>query len=315
MTDQQFDRKVQLGKSSIWIPPMGTGCWQWGDRLFWGFGRGYSENEVKESFDISLVAGINFFDTAEVYGNGTSERLLGSFAAQSGQSLVIATKFMPYPWRLFSSSLPHALERSLKRLQMPKVDLYQIHMPFAPMPVQYWVKELAGVVRRGLASAVGVSNYNASQTRRSQEVLSGEGIPLASNQVEYSLLNRSIERNGTLDVCQELGVTVIAYSPLAKGVLTGKYTPENTPPGLRGRQYNPSFLRRVQPILRLMRDIGHAHEGLSPAQVALNWLICKDVVPIPGAKNARQAKENVGALGWRLTDDEVQALDEASKDF
>ena len=315
MTEQQLDQNVQLGKSDVWIPPMGTGCWQWGDRFFWGFGRGYSDNEVKESFDISLLSGINFFDTAEVYGNGTSERLLGTFAAQAGQKLVIATKFMPYPWRLLSNSLPHALERSLKRLQMPKIDLYQIHIPMPPMPVQYWVKELVGVVHRGLCSAVGVSNYNASQTRRAAAVLAAESIPLASNQVEYSLLDRSIERNGTLDVCQELGVSVIAYSPLAKGVLTGKYTPENVPPGVRGRQYNPAFLRRVQPLIRLMRDIGHAHDGKSPAQVSLNWLICKGVIPIPGAKNARQAKENVGALGWRLAESEVQGLDEASKDF
>jgi aryl-alcohol dehydrogenase-like predicted oxidoreductase len=294
---------------------MGTGCWQWGDRFFWGFGRGYSDNEVKESFDISLASGINFFDTAEVYGNGTSERLLGMFAAQAGQALVTATKYMPYPWRLLPSSLPHAFERSLKRLQMPKVDLYQIHRPMPPMPVQYWVKELVGVVHRGLTSAVGVSNYSAIQTRRAAAVLNEEGIPLASNQVEYSLLDRRIERNGILDVCQELGVTVIAYSPLAKGVLTGKYTPENIPPGLRGRQYNPTYLGRVQPLIRLMRDIGHSHDGKSPAQVSLNWLICKGTVPIPGSKNARQAKENVGALGWRLAEGEVQTLDDASKDL
>jgi aryl-alcohol dehydrogenase-like predicted oxidoreductase len=312
MTDQQIIDKVQLGNTGLWMPPMGTGCWQWGDRFFWGFGRGYSENDVKDSFDISLAAGINFFDTAEVYGNGTSERLLGSFAAQTEQPLIIATKFMPYPWRLLSSNLPHALERSLKRLQMTKVALYQIHIPMPPMPVQYWIKELAGVVKRHLASAVGVSNYNANQTRRAHSVMEAEGLPLASNQVEYSLLNRSIERNGTLDACQELGVTVIAYSPLAKGVLTGKYTPENIPPGMRGRQYNPAYLRRLQPLIRLMRDIGHAHEGKSPAQVSLNWLMMKGVIPIPGAKNARQAKENVGALGWQLTGSEFQALDETS---
>jgi aryl-alcohol dehydrogenase-like predicted oxidoreductase len=315
MAEFPIEEKVHLGKTSVQIPPMGTGCWQWGDRFYWGFGRGYSDEDVKESFKISLESGVNFFDTAEVYGNGTSERLLGSFAAESDQPLVIATKFMPYPWRLLSNNLLRALERSLKRLQIQKVDLYQIHIPLPPMPVQYWVKELAGVVKNGLATAVGVSNYNASQTRRASEVLAAEGIPLASNQVEYSLIDRSIERNGTLDACQELGVTVIAYSPLGKGALTGKYTPENVPQGVRSRQYNPALLRRVQPLIRLMRDIGHAHDGKSPAQVALNWLIYKGTVPIPGAKNARQAKENMGALGWRLTDSEAQALNEASIDF
>jgi aryl-alcohol dehydrogenase-like predicted oxidoreductase len=315
VTDQQIIDKVQLGKTGLLIPPMGTGCWQWGDRFFWGFGRGYSDNDVKQSFDISLAAGINFFDTAEVYGNGTSERLLGSFAAQTDQPLVIASKFMPYPWRLLSSNLSHALERSLKRLQMQKVALYQIHLPMPPMPVQYWVKELADVVKKGLASAVGVSNYNANQTRKAHSVLDAEGLPLASNQVEYSLLNRSIERNGVLDTCQELGVTVIAYSPLAKGMLTGKYTEENIPRGIRARQYNSDYLKRLKPLIRLLKDIGHAHDGKSPAQVSLNWLMMKGVVPIPGAKNARQAKENVDALGWRLSDSEVQALDEASLEF
>jgi aryl-alcohol dehydrogenase-like predicted oxidoreductase len=198
---------------------------------------------------------------------------------------------------------------------MPKVALYQIHLPMPPMPVQYWVKELAGVVKRGLASSVGVSNYNANQTRRAHSVLDAEGLPLASNQVEYSLLNRSIERNGILDTCRELGVTVIAYSPLAKGALTGKYTPENLPHGIRARQYNSAYFKRLQPLIRLLRDIGHAHDGKSPAQVSLNWLMAKGTVPIPGAKNARQAKENVDALGWRLTDSEVQVLDDASLEF
>lgn len=315
MTDQIIEQKVQLGKSGVWIPPMGTGCWQWGDRVFWGFGQDFSESDAKESFDISLASGANFFDTAEIYGNGASERLLGTFASQTGQPVMVATKFLPYPWRLLASTLPHALERSLKRLQMERVDLYQIHQPIPPMPVQFWARGLAGVVRRGLCSAVGVSNYSASQTRRAAAALAAEGLPLASNQLEYSLLDRRIERNGTLETCQELGVTVIAYSPLGKGTLTGKYTPQNIPPGMRGRQYNPAFLERVQPLIRLMREIGHAHEGKSPAQVALNWLICKGSVPIPGAKNAKQAKENTGALGWRLLPGEILALDEASEEF
>lgn len=315
MTDQIIEPKVQLGKSGIWIPPMGTGCWQWGDRFFWGFGQDFSESDAKEAFEISLASGAYFFDTAEIYGNGTSERLLGTFISQVSQPVMVATKFLPYPWRLLASTLPDALERSLKRLQMARVDLYQIHQPIPPMPVQFWARALAGVLRRGLCSAVGVSNYSASQTRRAAAALAAEGLPLASNQLEYSLLDRKIERNGTLETCQELGVTVIAYSPLGKGILTGKYTPQNAPPGVRGRRYNPAFLERVQPLIRMMREIGHAHEGKSPAQVALNWLICKGAVPIPGAKNAKQAKENTGALGWRLSQGEILALDEASEGF
>ncbi len=230
----------------------------------------------------------------------------------SEETLIVATKFMPYPWRLTRKTLVNALQESLERLELPAVDLYQIHWPFPPLPVETWADGLADAMEAGLARAVGVSNYNEEQMRRTHLALSKRGFPLASNQVEYSLLNRKVEINGLFQACQELGVTLIAYSPIAKGVLTGKYTPEKTPPGMRGYNYNKSRLAKVQPLIRLMRETGQAHGGKSPAQVALNWLICKGAVPIPGAKNARQAQENAGALGWRLADEEVTALDEAS---
>jgi aryl-alcohol dehydrogenase-like predicted oxidoreductase len=117
-----------------------------------------------------------------------------------------------------------------------------------------------------------------------------------------------------LKTCQELKITLIAYSPLAKGMLTGKYTPQNPPPGPRGIKYG-HMLEAIQPLIRLEREIGQAHGGKTPAQVALNWLICKGAVPIPGAKNAGQLAENVGALGWRLDESEVTALDAASEGF
>lgn len=130
--------------------------------------------------------------------------------------------------------------------------------------------------------------------------------------MEYSLLHRKPEQNGVLATCQELGITLIAYSPLAQGLLTGKYSPENPPPGLRGLRYGRRRLRAIAPLLRLLQSIGEAHGGKTPAQVALNWLICKGAVPIPGAKDARQARENAGALGWRLTPEEVERLDQVS---
>jgi aryl-alcohol dehydrogenase-like predicted oxidoreductase len=137
-------------------------------------------------------------------------------------------------------------------------------------------------------------------------------VPLASNQVHYSLLNRGIERSGLLALCRELGVTVIAYSPLEKGMLTGKYTPDNLPGGLRNRMYQRAYLERIRPLIQRLRELGEAHGGKSPAQVALNWIICKGAIPIPGAKNARHARDNAGALGWRLSDDEVAELDHLS---
>ena len=304
---------VQLGKTGVRVTPLGIGTWQWGDSMMWGYGKNYAEAEIRAAFDASLAAGITFFDTAELYGQGKSERFLGRFISGHGNRPIVATKFMPLPWRLGKGALVAALRKSLDRLRLPQVDLYQIHWPFPPRPVEFWVDGLADAVAAGLTRAVGVSNYNAEQTRRAHAVLARRGVPLASNQVEYSLLQRAPERNGLLAACRELGVTLIAYSPLAKGMLTGKYTPANPPPGLRGRRYRGDYLARIQPLIGLLREIGAAHGGKNPNQVALNWLICKDAIPIPGAKNARQVQENAGALGWRLTADEVAALDAASE--
>jgi len=149
--------------------------------------------------------------------------------------------------------------------------------------------------------------------RRAHDVLAKRGIPLASNQVEYSLLHRQPERNGVLAACRDLRVALIAYSPVAKGILTGKYTPQNPPPGVRGRQWNFKPLAHIQPLIARLREVGEAHGGKTPAQVALNWLIQKGALPIPGVKNARQVQDNLGALGWSLTPDEVELLDQASE--
>ena len=144
--------------------------------------------------------------------------------------------------------------------------------------------------------------------RRAQAVLARHGIPLASNQVEYSLLNRSAERSGLMETCRELGVTLVAYRPLGYGLLTGKYKPEDLPAVLHGRLVRPADLKRVSPLIELLGELARAH-GKTPAQVALNWIVCKGAVPIPGAKNPDQAAQNAGAMGWRLEAGEVQALD------
>jgi aryl-alcohol dehydrogenase-like predicted oxidoreductase len=225
--------------------------------------------------------------------------------------VLVATKFMPYPWRWSKRALIHFLHRSLERLELEHVDLYQIHWPFPPFPVEHWVEALTEAVKAKLTHAVGVSNYDKNQMQRAYNVLAGYDIPLASNQVEYHLLNRSVEKNGLLARCQELNVRLIAYSPLAKGLLTGKYTPETPPPGLRGARA-AGMLGRIGPLLQLLAEIGQDQGGKTPGQVALNWIICKGALPIPGAKNAAQAAQNAGALGWRLTPEQVNALDAAS---
>jgi aryl-alcohol dehydrogenase-like predicted oxidoreductase len=309
---------IALGKTDVRIPPIGLGTWQWGDRSMWSYGTTHTDSDIHEAFRKSIEAGIGFFDTAEVYGKGRSETLLGECLremapAGPGVPVVVATKFAPYPTRLRRGSLVKALRASLARLGLERVDLYQVHFPFSVVPVAVWANALADAVEAGLTRSVGVSNYNAAQMRQAHEVLSRRGIPLASNQVEYHLLKRKVERNGVLECCRELGVTLIAYSPLAKGLLTGKYTLESRPLGLRKYIFRGGRLSSIQPLIGLMREVGQAHGGRSPAQVALNWLICKGTVPIPGAKNGRQAQENAAATGWRLDAAEIAALEEMSR--
>lgn len=320
---------IQLGRSTVSVRPLGIGTWAWGDRTIWGYGRGYGAEDLAAAYHASLEAGITLFDTAELYGWGESERLLGSMirpesahatppvhTAPNGpvtlDAPVVATKFFPYPWRVRQGDLLRALRGSLTRLGLPHVDLYQIHWPYPPRGTGTWMAALAGAVDAGLVRAVGVSNYSASQMRRAHEALDRRGIPLATNQIHYSLLHRHPERDGVLAAARELGVTIIAYSPLAMGLLTGKYGLENPPPQLRQRMFRQVKLARLYPLMTQIRAIGEQHGGKTPSQVVLNWLICGGVVPIPGAKNVRQAIENAGALGWRLTPAEAEQLNRLS---
>ncbi|HMN60645.1 MAG TPA: aldo/keto reductase [Anaerolinea sp.] len=291
---------------------MGLGAWAWGDRLMWGYGRGYALGDLRAAFDSSIAAGVTFIDTAESYGQGQSETILGQLLRTVEQPVKIATKFMPFPWRLSRQALVKALKGSLQRLGLNQVQLYQVHMPLPPVNIETWMEAMLEAVQAGMTQGVGVSNYDQEKMRRAHERLMREGIPLASNQVEYSLLNRSVEKNGLLALCQDMGVKMIAYSPLCMGVLTGKYTPDNTPPGIRGGRFGKRYLERIGPLLTLMKQIGSDHAGKTPAQVAINWVMRKGALPIPGAKTLLQAEQNAGALNWRLSDEAMQKLDEMS---
>jgi aryl-alcohol dehydrogenase-like predicted oxidoreductase len=291
---------------------LGIGTWAWGDRLFWGYGQNYHESDIRAVFDYCLQVGLNFFDTAESYGQGRSESFLGEFLRTTSQPVKIATKFAPFPWKFGKGALIKSLRNSLKRLGLTKVDLYQMHFPIPFLRIETWMEALAEAYQSGLVTAVGVSNYDRSQTQRAFESLTRLGVNLASNQVEYHLLDRRIENNGLLAQCKELGVAVIAYSPLAQGVLSGKYTAENPPQGLRSGRYNRKYLSQIQPLIMQLKKIGAAHAGKTPAQIALNWVMRKGAIPIPGMKNIGQAEMNAGALGWALSDEEVQQLDEFS---
>ncbi len=290
---------------------LGLGAWSWGDRAIWQYGRSHTETDAREAFQASITEGIRFVDTAEVYGGGASERLLGQFIEEAQQPVLVATKFFPMPWRLSRRSLVPALRGSLARLRLEIVDLYQIHWPSPLVSVEKLAEGLALCVEAGLTRTVGVSNFDESYMLRAYSTLAQHNVPLASNQVHFSLLNRLVEKSGLLARCAELGIRVIAYSPLEMGLLTGKYSVDNPPPGNRGMRYM-HLTPRVAPLLKLMTEIGQDHGGKSNAQVALNWVICKGALPIPGAKNADQALQNAGSLGWELTAEEVAKLDAAS---
>lgn len=290
---------------------LGVGTWAWGDRRVWGYGKDYGDPDLKGAFDSSISSGLNFFDTAEMYGFGKSEELIGRFIRENNASVVIATKFMPTPWRLRRRDLIAALKRSLARLGVDSILLYQIHWPLHIRSMNTWMDALAEAVEEGLTRAVGVSNYSIDQMKRAHERLASRGVPLISNQVEYSLLHRSPERNGLLSTCKDLGIKLIAYSPLAMGALTGKYSLARSLKGYRGIRYN-GFLRTIDTLTALLREMGQSHGGKSPSQVALNWTICRGTFPIPGAKNPWQAMENAGAQGWNLTDEEMLILERAA---
>ena len=204
-----------------------------------------------------------------------------------------------------------ALQRSLERLQVPAVDVYLLHFPWPPVSIETWADALADLVDTGLTRTVGISNCGPAETRRAHAALAARGVPLACNEVEYSLLSRTPERSGLAAACRQLGVTLIAYRPLAMGILTGKYAPEKPPRGVRALRYGRSYMARIQPLLAALRRVGNARDRTT-SQVANNWLLCKGALPIPGAKNPAQARENAGAMGWRLAAVETVELEAAS---
>merc|ERR1712176_1105931 len=196
----------------------------------------------------------------------------------------IATKFAALPWRLSKQSVVDACRSSLARCKTESCELYQLHWPGLWGNEEY-LEGLNEVVKQGLVKAVGVSNYNEKRLQK-----------------------------GVLEKCRELGITLVAYSPLAQGILSGKYSESNIPSGARGRIYNESFLRKARPLLDLMKTIGDDHGGKTRSQVALNWLLTNpDVVVIPGAKNKEQVEDLMGALGWELDEGEVTELRKAAK--
>jgi aryl-alcohol dehydrogenase-like predicted oxidoreductase len=314
-----MEQENLLGNSSLRVPRLGVGAMTWGDakglarlhpaKLAYGGAHGYDEE--KGALEASLAAGVTLFDTAAMYSGGASERRLGELTHD--KDVLIASKF-PGSFSFRTENFPKELDASLRRLGRSPVDLYQHHFPSNRVSIPELMQLLADAVVAGKVKAVGVSNYSAEQMRIAYAALAKRGIPLASNQVEYSLLHRQPEVNGVLDACRELGITLIAYSPLAMGALTGKYSAKVKASGLRRflPRFNKKAMEAVQPVVELLRQIGDGYSK-TPGQVALRWLIENPVVlPIPGAKNGKQAKDNAGALSFSLTPEEIEALSQAT---
>lgn len=315
-----MEHKSFLGKSNLQVPRMGVGAMVWGDPkglarfhpAQTAYGGADGIEEERRAVEVSIAADVNLFDTAAMYSNGAAESRLGELTR--GRDVIIATKY-PGGFSFKAENFPKELEMTLSRLERDSIDLYQHHYPNTRLSISRLMDFVADAVVAGKVKAVGVSNYSVEQMREAHAALAKRGIALASNQVEYSLLNRKPEVNGVMDACRELGITLIAYSPLAGGRLTGKYSAQNRPGGFFRRilpQYNRKALEAIQPVVGLLKSIG-AKYGKTPSQVALRWLIENPLVlPIPGAKNSKQAMDNAGALTFSLTGEEVEILSQAT---
>jgi aryl-alcohol dehydrogenase-like predicted oxidoreductase len=314
-----MEPRTSLGRSQLQVPRMGVGAMTWGDakglarlhpaKIAYGGAHGFDEE--KRALESSMAAGVNLFDTAAMYSGGAAERRMGELAR--GQNVLIASKF-PGGFSFKAEEFPIELEASLARLGRSSIDLYQHHFPNNKISIPKLMDLLADAVEAGKVKAVGVSNYSADQMREAHAALAKRGIPLASNQVQYSLVHRKPETDGVLDACRELGITLIAYSPLGMGALTGKYSATRKASGLRRilPNFNKKAMDAIQPVLELLRQIGERYSK-TPSQVALRWLIENPIVlPIPGAKNGKQALDNAGALTFSLTPEEVESLSQAT---
>lgn len=319
-----LDTKLrQLGQTDIQISPIGLGCWQFSEGK--GGARGswdpVSAEETNGIVHAALDGGINWFDTAELYGHGRSEAAIAralKLAGKRDDEVVVATKWNPMGRT--ARSITRTIGERQKFLDGYTIDLYQIHGPMAFTTRSAEMNAMADLMDAGKIRSIGISNYNARQMRRAHEVLVSRGLRLTSNQVRYSLLDRGIESNGVLDAAKELGVTIIAYSPLSMGLLTGKFheNPDllNSRPFLRRRQLR----RRIDASRELIAELERLAiaYGVTASQVALNWVINfhgETIVAIPGATKVRHAEQNVGAMTFALTDAELLRLDDLSKQF
>ncbi|MBE0646184.1 MAG: aldo/keto reductase [Bacteroidales bacterium] len=314
-----------LGKSELAVTPIGLGCWQFSKRnnMAGKFWPSLDDQVVNDIVKASLDLGINWFDTAEVYGNGASEKGLSDALQKAGKKpgeIIIATKW--WPMFRFASNIPRSIGARLRALSPFPIDLYQVHQPFGFSSATEEVKQMAELVKEKHIRYVGVSNFSEQKMREAAEELDKQGLKLISNQVKYNLLDRRIEQNGVMKAAKELGVSIIAYSPLAQGILTGKF--HDNPELLKSVGWRKSSgpfkaenMKKSLPLINLLKELGAKYK-VSPAQVSLNWLLYANgdtVVAIPGATKLSHAQDNAGAMRFQLTKEEIHSLSTLSEKY
>jgi aryl-alcohol dehydrogenase-like predicted oxidoreductase len=320
----ETNKKIQmrrLGKTDILVTPIGLGVMELagGGGLIGRMFPIIPREEKNAIIKAALDGGINWFDTAEMYGAGVSEQSLATglkAAGKSDKDVVIATKWRPF--LRTAGNIPYSIEDRLHFLDGFSIGNYMIHQPYSFSSPEAEMNAMADLVEAGKIRSVGVSNFNPSRMRRAHAALAKRSLPLAVNQVRYSLLSREIETNGVLETARELGVTIIAYTPIARGLLSGKYhkDPEllRQMTGFR-RALMQRNLESSRPLINAMDGIAAKYDA-TIAQVALNWVVNihgEIIVTIPGATRVRQAEEAAGAMNFRLSDDEMARLDEVSR--
>ncbi|MCD7034775.1 aldo/keto reductase [Metabacillus sp. GX 13764] len=312
----------KLGNSDVSISALGLGCWQFskGNGMVGKFWPSMKQEDINEIIKICYEGGINWFDTAEAYGKGQSEEALGDALNELGaEDALVATKW--WPLLRTAKNIPRTIDQRLQALKGRKIDLYQVHQPYSFSSAEKEMNAMADLLEEGKIGHAGVSNFNAASMRKAHEALQKRGFQLSSNQVKYSLLDRRIEENGILEAAREIGATIIAYSPLEQGILSGKFhrQPELlknlSGPRKHFSQFKGKALAKSLPLIDLLEKLGEEY-GVKPGQVALNWLIRyhgDTVVAIPGASKLRHAKENIGTLRFSLSDAHMEEIDAMSK--
>jgi aryl-alcohol dehydrogenase-like predicted oxidoreductase len=311
----------QLGKTGIEISPIGLGCWQFhgGKGMSANIWKVLTQDEVNQIVKTALEGGINWFDTAEAYGNGGSEKALSTALTNAGKvngEVVIATKWLPF-FRT-AGNIPRTIGDRQRYLAPFSIDLHQIHMPYAFSTVEAQMDAMAALVRAGKIRSIGVSNFSTAKMRRAHAALAKHGLPLASNQVRFNLVNRNKEKGGVLEAARKLNITIIAYSPLGQGLLTGKFhkDPESVKklPSMR-KKLMDRMIEKSRPLIKMLEDIAGSY-NCTTSEVALSWVVNysdNSIVAIPGASKTEHVFQNIMAMNLKLTKDEMTKLDEVSR--